>query len=92
MGNKDTKLCCRTQLVNSVLLSLHTYWASIFLLPKRVLDGVTAICRNYLWDGKPIYSRSPPIAWDIVCRRKKQGGLGIHDCHMWNVEALGKLI
>lgn len=68
------------------------YWASIFVLPKKVLDGVTAICRNYLWDGRAVYARAPPIAWEIVCRRKDQGGMGIHDCHRQNLAALGKYI
>lgn len=39
---------------NSVLLRIHSYWSSIFILPKQVLKvkGITAICRNFPWDGK----------------------------------------
>lgn len=82
----------RAQLVNSVLLNLHSYWASIFVLPKRVLDGVIAACRNFLWDGKTTSSKTPLIAWDLICRDKKMGGLGYKESHTWNIALLGKYI
>ena len=37
-------------------------------------------------------SRAPPIACEIVCRPKKQGGFGIHDSHIWNLAAIGKQV
>lgn len=43
-------------------------------------------------DGKPVYNRSPPVAWDHVCKKKNEGGLGIRDCKKWNLAAIGKLI
>ncbi|XP_074265731.1 uncharacterized protein LOC141588176 [Silene latifolia] len=49
----------RLTLVNSVLTTLYTYWASIFILPKGVLRRIDALCRNYLWDGSTEYVRSP---------------------------------
>lgn len=49
----------RTLLVNSVLMTLHSYWANIFVIPKEVLKEVSTICRNFLWDGKAISSRTP---------------------------------
>lgn len=76
-GSRKMSYAGRAQLVNSVLMSLHIYWASIFIIPKRLIDGVVAVCRNYLWDGRPIYSRALKISLDIICRPKKQGGLGI---------------
>jgi hypothetical protein len=82
----------RTQLINSVLLTLHTYWAAIFIIPKCVLKQIEAMCRNFLWDGKLLYSRPPPVAWDIICRPKKEGGLGVHDCFTWNIAAIGKQV
>lgn len=84
-GSRTMSYAGRTQLVHSVLLSLHQYWAAIFLIPNKVLEGVEAVCRNFLWDGKAVYSRAPPISWDLVCRPKKQGGLGLHDCYSWNI-------
>lgn len=86
-GTRSLSYAGRAQLVNYVLITLHSYWSSIFVLPKKVLDSVSAICRNYLWDGRAIYTRAPPIAWEIVCRRK-----GIHDCYKQNIATMGKYI
>uniref|UniRef100_A0A803M6K6 Reverse transcriptase zinc-binding domain-containing protein n=1 Tax=Chenopodium quinoa TaxID=63459 RepID=A0A803M6K6_CHEQI len=36
---------------------------------------IDAICRNYLWGGD-MKHRSGYFSWDMVCRRKKEGGLG----------------
>lgn len=42
-------LCCSSRhlsyaarhvLVNAVMLSIHTYWAQIFIMPKKVLDKI----------------------------------------------------
>ncbi|KAG5585913.1 hypothetical protein H5410_046347 [Solanum commersonii] len=41
---------------------VHTYWSSIFLLPKKVLKSITTICRNFLWSGQENTSMSPLIA------------------------------
>ncbi|XP_021720030.1 uncharacterized protein LOC110687717 [Chenopodium quinoa] len=91
-GCRTLSYAGRARLVNSVLMFMHIYWATIFLFPKSVIDGVAAIYRNYLWTRKAVYTKSPPIAWDIVCRSKKQGGLGIQNYKIWNIAALGKQI
>ncbi|KAL2897532.1 hypothetical protein RDABS01_039315 [Bienertia sinuspersici] len=91
-GTRSLSYAGRAQLVNSVLLNLHTYWASIFILPKKVIDGVINACRNYLWDGKTVSNKPPLIAWDLVCRERKKGGLGFKESHTWNVALLGKYI
>ncbi|KAK4710672.1 hypothetical protein R3W88_005185 [Solanum pinnatisectum] len=52
-------------------MHMHSYWASIFMLPKNVLKDITAICRNYIWSGKVVTNRPLPlIAWDKVCKPK----------------------
>lgn len=37
-------------------------------------------------------SRSPPVAWKLICKRKVYGGLGVHDCCAWNNSAIGKYV
>ncbi|KAL2897478.1 LINE-1 retrotransposable element ORF2 protein [Bienertia sinuspersici] len=91
-GSRTLSYAGRTQLVNSVLLNLHTYWASIFVLPKKVIEGVVSACRSFLWDGKLVSNKSPLIAWDIICRDKKMGGLGFKESHTWNYALMGKYI
>ncbi|XP_021751017.1 uncharacterized protein LOC110716680 [Chenopodium quinoa] len=61
LGSRTLSYAGRAQLVNFVLITQ--------------LDGIVSVCRNFLWDGKAVSNRVPPIAWDFVCRSKKQGGL-----------------
>lgn len=39
------------KLIESVLLSLHIYWAQIMILPKSILKEIGKICKHYLWKG-----------------------------------------
>ncbi|GAB2276995.1 hypothetical protein Dimus_039218 [Dionaea muscipula] len=41
----------RLQLIKSILLSLHGYWAQIFLILKGVLKEIESLCRAFLWSG-----------------------------------------
>lgn len=91
-GPRNMSYVARATLINAVLLNLHSYWVFIFVIPKTVLKKIISICRNFLWDGKVISNRSPPIAWDDMCRHKNEGGLGIRTCINWNVAAIGKLV
>ena len=38
----------RSQLLNSVIIGMYNFWASIFILPQEVIDQVNKLCRNYL--------------------------------------------
>ncbi|XP_074297176.1 uncharacterized protein LOC141627869 [Silene latifolia] len=81
----------RLTLVNAVLTTLYTYWASIFILPKGVLRKIDALCRNYVWDGTSEYVRSPLVSWDKMCVPKDESGLGIRHSIAWNLASICKL-
>ncbi|XP_074282633.1 uncharacterized protein LOC141607172 [Silene latifolia] len=81
----------RLTLVNSVLSTLYTYWANIFVLPKGVLKKIEALCRNFLWDGSTEYLRVLLVSWEKVCVPKCEGSLGIRDSYAWNLAAFCKL-
>ncbi|XP_049381419.1 uncharacterized protein LOC125845987 [Solanum stenotomum] len=91
-GTRNLSYAGRTQLVNSVLLHIHTYWSFIFQLPKKVLKSITAVCRNFLWSGQENTTKSQLISWEKVCRSKKEEGLGIVDCMIWNEAAIAKYV
>ncbi|KAL9232372.1 hypothetical protein vseg_007492 [Gypsophila vaccaria] len=82
----------RLILIQAVLSSLHSYWASTFIVPIMVIDKIEAICRNYLWDNTTEYKKAPLIAWDSICRTKKEGGLGIKCMDTSNQALIGKLV
>ena len=56
----------RLVLVNSVLMSIHIYWAQITILPKKLLKEVEAICRAFLWKGIDGYGGPGLVAWNLV--------------------------
>nr|XP_016450017.1 PREDICTED: uncharacterized protein LOC107774877 [Nicotiana tabacum] len=64
----------------------------VLLDKMTVLKGITTICRNFLWDEKVITNKPHLVAWDIVCRDKKEAGLGITDCIKWNEIAIAKYV
>ncbi|XP_074315445.1 uncharacterized protein LOC141651643 [Silene latifolia] len=47
-GAKKFSYAWRLVLVKAVLTTLHSYWASLFVLPKGILAKVEAACRNLL--------------------------------------------
>ena len=81
----------RLVLVNSVLMSIHTYWAQITILPRKLLKVVEAVCRSFLWKGK-VDGGPGLVAWHDICASKKVGGLGIRSIGVWNTVAIGKYV
>ncbi|XP_074265975.1 uncharacterized protein LOC141588431 [Silene latifolia] len=92
LGVRKLSYTFRVVLINSVLNTLYSYRASIFLILKSAIKRIEAICRNYLWDGTVEYHRVPLIAWEKVTLPKDEGGLGIKRAHTWNYATIVKLV
>ncbi|KAK9723760.1 hypothetical protein RND81_05G023600 [Saponaria officinalis] len=92
IGFRKLSYAARLVLINAVLSSLHSYWASIFIIPKGVIRRIESICWSFLWDGGSEYHRVPLMAWHKVCRPYKEGGLGVKDASAWNRAAIAKLV
>ncbi|XP_074288855.1 uncharacterized protein LOC141614002 [Silene latifolia] len=92
LGTKKLSYAGRLVLIKAVYRTLHSYWASIFIIPKAVLLKIEAICRNFLWHGGTEYARTPTVAWSKLCTNQKDGGLGLRDEYSWNKAAVGKLV
>ncbi|XP_074300495.1 uncharacterized protein LOC141631772 [Silene latifolia] len=91
-GARKISYAGRLTLVKSVLTSLYSYWANIFLIPKGVLKKINSICHNYLWDGTSAYVSVPLVGWEQVCTPKAEGGLGLRYSLHWNIATMGKLV
>ncbi|XP_074278599.1 uncharacterized protein LOC141602191 [Silene latifolia] len=91
-GARKFSYAGRLVIVKSVLNSLHSYWASMFVLPKGIIKRIEAVCRNFLWDNSADYRRAPLVGWDTICRPKEEGGLGIKDQEFWNKAMVGRLV
>ncbi|XP_074267197.1 uncharacterized protein LOC141590507 [Silene latifolia] len=92
MGSKHLSYAGRAILIKSIFSTLHNYWSRIFILPKTVLRKIEAICREFLWHGKETRDSPSLVAWEKICRPKKQGGLGFTNLILWNVAALTKYV
>nr|GEW88082.1 hypothetical protein [Tanacetum cinerariifolium] len=82
--NKSLSIAGRLQLIQSVLSSLHVYWASVFMLPSRVLLDIEQIMRGFLWSQDNMSKGKVKVAWDVVCLSKQEGGLGIRRLDHFN--------
>ncbi|XP_062117442.1 uncharacterized protein LOC133831237 [Humulus lupulus] len=82
----------RVTLINSVPISIHSYWAQIMILPKKLLKDVEAICRAFLWKGISDSHIPGLIAWENICVSRAAGGLGFRRLHDWNMAAMGKYV
>lgn len=84
-GSRNLSYMARITLINSILMSIHMYWAQVYILPRSVLKEINKICRSFLWSGH-IYSHRPGlVAWDKLCCDKKEGGLGFKNIDRWNL-------
>ncbi|GJV01911.1 hypothetical protein Tco_1335480 [Tanacetum coccineum] len=75
--NKSLSIAGRLQLVKSVLGSLHVFWASVFMLPTRILLDIEQIMRGFLWCQGKLGGGKAKVAWNVVCLPMDEGGLGI---------------
>lgn len=82
----------RLQLVKSVLFGIQTYWAQIFVLPKKVVKDIEARFRAFLWTGTATPSKRNLVSWDQVCLPKVNGGWNVLSLPEWNIAAISKLL
>ncbi|XP_019257809.1 PREDICTED: uncharacterized protein LOC109236031 [Nicotiana attenuata] len=69
----------RLQLIKSVLFSIQTYWAQIFMLPKKITKLIEAICGSFLWTEDNNISKKDLLAWEKVCQPMSAGGFNVLD-------------
>ncbi|KAL2235307.1 UNVERIFIED_CONTAM: hypothetical protein Sindi_1262900 [Sesamum indicum] len=73
----------RVQIIKSVLIALSLYWASAFILPKKVINEIEKRLRAFLWKGTT-NSGYAKVAWKDICRPKEEGGLGFKNISTLN--------
>jgi hypothetical protein len=63
---------------------------SFFQVPKGVLQRLDYYRSRFFWQGDSEKKKYRLAKWNVVCRPKDQGGLGIHDLEAKNTALLGK--
>ncbi|GKF10113.1 putative reverse transcriptase domain, reverse transcriptase zinc-binding domain protein, partial [Tanacetum coccineum] len=82
--NKSLSTAGRLQLLQSVIGSMHVYWAFVFTLPSRVLLDIEQLMRGFLWCQGDMRRGKTKVAWEVVCLPKKEGGLGLCRLDIFN--------
>jgi hypothetical protein len=78
-------------LINSVLCSIPTFFMCSLQLPVTVVKAIDTARKNCLWSGnKPTSTRKSLASWEMVCRPKEKGGLGVVNLKIQNTALLMK--
>ncbi|XP_062104126.1 uncharacterized protein LOC133815286 [Humulus lupulus] len=91
-STRNISFASRAILINSVLLTIHSYWSQIMLLPKKLLKEIDAICRAFLWKGQQMMTGAGQISWDSICKPKAAGGIGFKNISEWNKASMFKYV
>ncbi|KZV27299.1 hypothetical protein F511_28456 [Dorcoceras hygrometricum] len=75
----------KMELIRSVLHGVECFWLSILRIPYYVIDKIYTMCMGFLQNSK-----HPPIAWDMCCKLKEDGVLGLRNLRYWNKVLLAK--
>lgn len=90
MENNTSFFRGRITLINSVLNSLPIYFLYIFKAPKKIIRKMVRIQRNFLWGGCEEKRKIAWVKWEVVCKPKLEGGLGVKDLEWFNIALLTK--
>ena len=71
-------------MVNSVLSSLPTFYLISLKVYKWLIGEIDKYRRHYLRRDKDSDKKKPLTTWDLVCRPKYQGGLGVINLSIQN--------
>ncbi|KAI0492220.1 hypothetical protein KFK09_026489 [Dendrobium nobile] len=77
-GNKNLSIPGKITLVKSVLLALPSYHATHSLIPKRLLEELDRIYKNFIWNKKNGRKGLHYISWPDLCKPVEFGGRGLH--------------
>src|SRR3954463_6233076 len=77
----------KLQLLNSVISSMPTYFLCSLHIPTGITKQLERIQRQCLWRKFGKDSGKSLAAWDLICKPKNKGGLGIMNITLQN-EAL----
>nr|GEX58266.1 hypothetical protein [Tanacetum cinerariifolium] len=83
--NKSLSYAGRAQLIAYVLTSIQVYWASVFKLPKAVINDIEKLFKGFLWCKGDLQKWKAKVSWKDVCQPKDNGGLGRS---IWEVDIL----
>ncbi|XP_028117723.1 uncharacterized protein LOC114315305 [Camellia sinensis] len=70
--------------------NLLVYWASLFILPKKVVTEIESCLRAFFWNGPDLKKSGAKVAWVHLCVPRNEGGLGFKSIEVWNKAVIAK--
>jgi hypothetical protein len=80
----------RATLISTSLNNSPMYHMSVYLLPKTTVNQLDKITRTFFWQGGGTKKKYHLVKWEIICKSKKKGGLGIKNLKRMNISLLCK--
>jgi hypothetical protein len=74
----------RLTLSNSCLTNLPTYTIGFYLLPGECHKKMNSVRSKFFWRGVEDKFKYHMVIWDVVCRPREFGGLGILNTQVLN--------
>ena len=72
----------RIILIQSCLSHIPSYFLSLFRIPVLVAKRLEKLQRDFLWSGVGEGKKDDLLRWEVVCRSKEQGGLGLQKIYL----------
>ncbi|CAN1122078.1 Putative ribonuclease H protein At1g65750 [Linum perenne] len=88
----NLSLAGRVTLASSVLNSIPSYIMQTAFLPVYLCDQIDKKIRNFIWGSTKGSRRIHNVNWQIVCKPKCLGGLGLRSARDLNKAFLMKLV
>ena len=63
---------------------------SVYLLPKSTINSLDKIRSTLFWQGGGTKKKYHLVRWEVICKSKMKGGLGIKDLRKLNISLMCK--
>jgi len=77
-------------LTKAVAQAIPTYAMSCFDLTKTLCDDIGRMACRYWWAQQDNENKMHWLSWERLCSRKKKGGMGYRDLHLFNLAKLAR--
>ncbi|CAN1144589.1 Putative ribonuclease H protein At1g65750 [Linum perenne] len=88
---KALSLAGRVTLAHSVLSAIPAYVMQTSVLPVDTCKEIDKRIRAFVWGDAADQKKTHLLSWDLICRPKEEGGLGLRSARSLNLAYLVKL-
>lgn len=81
----------RGQLIKYVVQALPIYKCMLQMAPVGFVQELDVLARQFLWAGNLLSSKWSLVRWELVCRPRQYGGLGLRKSSLSGIALAAKL-